>query len=171
MSGSEVDAEACLLAAIEWAREGGRMIKEAWDRSLSGAESDAVAVEFKGTIDLVTEVDKAVETLITRKIGERFPQHAILGEEAAAEQGHYTLGDEPTWCIDPIDGTTNFVHHFPFSCVSIGLCVNKRSLLGVVYVKPSKKKHFPQSHAHIYVAVTIQFWKSCLQHVKDTARF
>ena len=43
------------------------------------------------------------------------------------------LTDEPTWMIDPVDGTTNFVHGFPFVCVSIGLCVGKRPILGIVY--------------------------------------
>ena len=43
------------------------------------------------------------------------------------------LTDEPTWMIDPVDGATNFVHGFPFVCVSIGLCVKKRPILGIVY--------------------------------------
>ena len=129
---AELDINECFQEAISWAKEGGSMIKLAWERSYS--DRDAIGLQFKGTIDLVTEIDKAVEKLITEKIKEKFPTHAILGEEAASEQGTYSLEDIPTWCIDPIDGTTNFVHHFPFSCVSIALCINRQSVLGISFL-------------------------------------
>ena len=65
----------------------------------------------------------------------KFPTHAFVGEEsvAAADGKLPEIGDEPTWFVDPLDGTTNFVHAFPFSCVSIGLAVKKKPVVGVVF--------------------------------------
>ena len=58
----------------------------------------------------------------------------FIGEESTAESGQKNpLTDQPTWMVDPIDGTSNFVHGFPFSAVSIGLAVNKEAVMGVVY--------------------------------------
>lgn len=59
----------------------------------------------------------------------------FIGEETASESTDQKkeLTDQPTWMVDPIDGTTNFVHGFPFSAVSIGLAVNKTPVVGVVY--------------------------------------
>ena len=64
------------------------------------------------------------------ELKKKFPNDRFIGEESANKE-QWT--NEPTWIIDPIDGTTNFVHTFPFSCVSIGLTVNKEPSLGVVY--------------------------------------
>lgn len=57
----------------------------------------------------------------------------FIGEEEAGEGKKQLLGNEPTWIIDPVDGTMNFVHSFPHSCVSIGLWVNKVPEIGIVY--------------------------------------
>ncbi len=57
----------------------------------------------------------------------------FIGEETSAANGTPLLTDAPTWVIDPLDGTTNFVHKFPFVCVSIGLIINKVPAVGVVY--------------------------------------
>jgi len=57
----------------------------------------------------------------------------LIGEETSAENGTPVLTDAPTWVVDPLDGTTNFVHKFPFVCVSIGLVINKVPVVGVVY--------------------------------------
>jgi inositol-phosphate phosphatase/L-galactose 1-phosphate phosphatase len=123
---TEVDLQAALAHAIEWAQTAGTMIKQAW-------RSDGVTIEYKSSIDLVTEVDKAVEDYIMAQIKKTYPEHAVLGEESASAQGAYSLEAVPTWCVDPIDGTTNFVHHFPFSCVSIGFCIDRTPVLGVVF--------------------------------------
>jgi fructose-1,6-bisphosphatase/inositol monophosphatase family enzyme len=70
-----------------------------------------------------------------------FPKYAFIGEETVAEDDDKMPGltDIPTWIVDPIDGTTNFLHTFPLTCVSIGLVVNKRSVLGVVYCSMAKE--------------------------------
>ncbi|MNB93368.1 Inositol-1-monophosphatase [compost metagenome] len=90
--------------------------------------------------DLVTEVDKGVEQMIRRLILTHYPDHAILGEEgvtpgaeavtAALEEG---IKHEHLWIVDPIDGTTNYVHGFPFYCVSIALAINGQLAVGVIY--------------------------------------
>lgn len=86
-------------------------------------------VNYKGTVDLVTETDKAVEELIVDRIRDAYPHHAIVGEEGTDINPESHL----RWLIDPIDGTTNFAHGFPFYSTSIALCDAESSLVGVVY--------------------------------------
>ncbi|KAK9842473.1 hypothetical protein WJX81_001652 [Elliptochloris bilobata] len=91
-------------------------------------------IEHKGAMDLVTETDKECEALILQALQDAFPTHRFIGEEGSAAQGFTSeLTDEPTWLVDPLDGTTNFVHRFPFVCVSIALAINKKVVVGVVY--------------------------------------
>lgn len=84
-------------------------------------------------VDLVTETDKACEELIFDHLKKNFPTHKFIGEETSAALGTSELTDDPTWIVDPLDGTTNFVHGFPFVCVSIGLTIEKVPIVGVVY--------------------------------------
>ncbi|MDF2724260.1 MAG: inositol monophosphatase, partial [Paenibacillus sp.] len=90
--------------------------------------------------DLVTEVDKGSETMIRNLIKTHFPHHSILGEEGvapgaeASEQALAAMQDEEyLWIVDPVDGTTNFVHGFPFFSVSIALAHRGEVIVGVVY--------------------------------------
>ncbi|TCZ77685.1 inositol monophosphatase [Paenibacillus albiflavus] len=109
-----------------------------WVKSRLGAIQN---VNLKtSTSDLVTEVDKGTETLIRNLIKTHFPTHAILGEEgvgagstASAKALQEMIQEEYLWIIDPIDGTTNFVHGFPFFCVSIALAHRGEVIVGVVY--------------------------------------
>lgn len=66
-------------------------------------------------------------------IRNKFPDHQFIGEEESSEGKKVVLTDAPTWIIDPIDGTMNFVHSFPHSAISIALLVNKVTEIGVVY--------------------------------------
>jgi myo-inositol-1(or 4)-monophosphatase len=86
-------------------------------------------VYYKGTIDLVTEADKMSEELILAEISRRYPDHGILSEESAAKNEQASM----RWIIDPLDGTTNYAHGFPFFCVSIALEKEGVVVLGVVY--------------------------------------
>lgn len=79
----------------------------------------------------MTETDKACEDLIVNHLKQQFPTHKVIGEETSS--GTLEITDEPTWFVDPLDGTTNFVHRFPFVCVSIGLTIGKVPTIGVVY--------------------------------------
>eukprot|EP01023_Acetabularia_acetabulum_P059163 TRINITY_DN7104_c0_g1_i1.p1 TRINITY_DN7104_c0_g1~~TRINITY_DN7104_c0_g1_i1.p1 ORF type:complete len:309 (-),score=53.21 TRINITY_DN7104_c0_g1_i1:227-1153(-) len=115
-----------LTVALEAAKEAGIIIKDAYNKSKN--------VMNKGAVDLVTESDQQCEKIIAEKLRSAFPDHLFIGEEGSAEQGHTdTLTDAPTWMVDPIDGTTNFVHKYPFVCVCIGLYVGGEGVVGVVY--------------------------------------
>lgn len=91
----------------------------------------------KGEIDLVTEADVQSEKKILDIITGYFPQDSIMTEEA----GHYNHLPERVWLIDPLDGTTNFAHAFPFFAVSIALEVEREVVLGIVY-NPYMEEHF-----------------------------
>jgi len=86
-------------------------------------------ISYKGRINIVTDIDKKSEDMIIGSIRRAFPSHSILSEESRPRKG----SSEYKWVIDPIDGTTNFAHSFPFFCVSIALEEAGRSILGVVY--------------------------------------
>eukprot|EP01127_Copromyxa_protea_P002147 TRINITY_DN12033_c0_g1_i1.p1 TRINITY_DN12033_c0_g1~~TRINITY_DN12033_c0_g1_i1.p1 ORF type:complete len:269 (-),score=72.47 TRINITY_DN12033_c0_g1_i1:84-890(-) len=113
--------------ALSLAKEAGAVIKEAFYREKQG-------LVFKDAVDLVTATDKHVEEFVMSKIRERYPDHLFVAEESAAA-GHLeeVLTEKPTWIIDPIDGTTNFVHRFPMTCISIGFAINKIVVAGVVF--------------------------------------
>ncbi|KAK2723969.1 hypothetical protein QYM36_002343 [Artemia franciscana] len=84
-------------------------------------------------IDFVTETDQAVEKFLIDGLKEKYPNHRFIGEEGVASGLKCQLTDEPTWIIDPIDGTMNFVHSFPNVCISIALLVNKVVEIGIIY--------------------------------------
>jgi myo-inositol-1(or 4)-monophosphatase len=88
-----------------------------------------VTIHHKGRIDLVTDADRASEAYIVKELQEAFPTHGILGEEGARIEG----ASDFLWVIDPIDGTTNFAHGFPYFAVCIGLVKGGEVILGVVH--------------------------------------
>lgn len=116
--------------AIELARKAGRAIVDGSSRRFSSA---AGFDHKKNTADLVTETDQAVEALVKREISTRFPDHAFIGEESWAAGEEHALDNQVTWIVDPIDGTTNFVHAFPYTCISIGVVINSVPTIGVVF--------------------------------------
>jgi myo-inositol-1(or 4)-monophosphatase len=90
-----------------------------------------LTIRKKGVIDLVTEADIAVEQDFRARIARHFPDHTVLGEEAAQSAPD---GASPyRWIIDPIDGTTNFAHGLALFCVSIALEIDGRVEVGVIY--------------------------------------
>lgn len=97
----------------------------------------ASAIHSKGPSDFVTEVDRACEALIVEAIRQRFPDHRIMAEESV----NSGMGDGITWVIDPLDGTTNFIHGFPFVAVSIGACLAGKPILGLV-LDPLRRELF-----------------------------
>jgi len=96
-------------AASVIAREAGALVRDFHHRG--------VTTEYKGDVDLVTEADRASEKLIVERLHEIFPEHGVYGEEGTRSN----IDREYRWYIDPLDGTTNFAHGFPFFCVSMGL--------------------------------------------------
>lgn len=85
-------------------------------------------IEHKFRAGIVTEADKESEAYLVRAIRRKFPKCTLITEET----GHYP-GDDLVWLIDPLDGTTNYAHGFPWFCVSIGVWRNGVALAGVVY--------------------------------------
>lgn len=96
-------------------------------------QKDIDVMQKSSPVDLVTETDQKVEQLIISSIKEKYPTHSFIGEESVSAGAPSILTDSPTWIIDPIDGTTNFVHNFPFVSVSIGFTVKKEIQFGIVY--------------------------------------
>ncbi|KAG1453192.1 hypothetical protein G6F56_007634 [Rhizopus delemar] len=119
--------------AIQLAQDAGAMIKSAIDTRMTGTSSSHVEVKKDNPSDLVTETDKAVEEFIKFKLNSVYPHHKFIGEETFASGKKTEFTDEPTWIVDPIDGTTNFIHGYPFVAVCIGLTINKIPTVGVVF--------------------------------------
>jgi myo-inositol-1(or 4)-monophosphatase len=119
VSGHPEPAE-LLSTAVELAREAGEILREGYGR--------IHAPERKGRIDLVTEFDRRSEKLLLAGLKKRFPSHAVLAEESGAHEGAAVR-----WLIDPLDGTTNFAHNYPFFCVSIAAEVEGRLTAAAVY--------------------------------------
>jgi myo-inositol-1(or 4)-monophosphatase len=109
--------------AVELARSGGEVLKHYMGRDKQ--------IEFKGRANLVTVADKEAEALIIDGIRRKYPGHAILAEESGAS-GEPGVR-EGKWLVDPLDGTTNFAHQYPFFCVSIGFEQAGRLMCGAVY--------------------------------------
>lgn len=114
--------------AVAVARVAGQVVREALCD-----EKQRDVMTKSSTVDLVTQTDQRVEHLIIQSVKKKFPTHRFIGEESVAAGEACVLTDDPTWIIDPIDGTTNFVHSFPFVAVSIGFSVDKQIQFGVVY--------------------------------------
>ncbi|XP_034427672.1 inositol monophosphatase 1-like [Hippoglossus hippoglossus] len=114
--------------AVQVARKAGAEIRKAGD-------SEIRVMTKSCTVDLVTKTDERVEKIIIGSLKEEFGEgtHCFIGEESVAKGEPCVLTDKPTWIIDPVDGTTNFVHGFPFVAVSIAFAVNKELEFGVVY--------------------------------------
>ncbi|KAF5278925.1 hypothetical protein FQR65_LT15484 [Abscondita terminalis] len=126
--------------ALELTKNAGKLIKERINQKKS--------VEMKSCdIDFVTETDKQVEQLLIKGLSDKFADHKFIGEEGVSEGGQCVLTDAPTWIIDPVDGTLNFVHGFPHSCISIGLFINRTPEIGIVY-NPMLEQLFTAKKGH-----------------------
>jgi myo-inositol-1(or 4)-monophosphatase len=110
--------------AIAAAREAGAAI-----RAVAEAGVREIVFKGEGKRDLVTEADKRSEQIIIDAIHSRYPDHRILAEEGTSTGGE---GDY-RWIVDPLDGTTNFAHHYPLYCVSIAVERAGETVVGVVY--------------------------------------
>ena len=122
-----------LNTAVKAARKAGSIINRA------SLDVDLVKVASKGRSDFVTEVDRAAEQAIVDILLKAYPDHAILAEESGASGN-----SEYTWIIDPLDGTTNFIHGFPQYAVSIALRHREHVTQAVVY-DPSRNELFTAS--------------------------
>lgn len=112
-----------LQTAIGLAHKAGAVIKNNW-------QGTHVIAHKEASIDLVTEVDKASEEAILEDLLQKYPHHGALAEETGAREGS---DNDFLWIIDPLDGTTNFTHHYPLIAVSIGLLYQNIPIVGVVF--------------------------------------
>ena len=115
-----------LNVAIKAARAAGAIINRA------ALDVESVRVAAKQTNDFVTEVDKAAEDIIIETLLGAYPDHGIWAEESGRREGKGS-GRKHMWIIDPLDGTTNFIHGFPVYCVSIALMYDGKIEQAVVY--------------------------------------
>ena len=90
---------------------------------------------------VLTEVDKNVQDRIEQGLQQRWPDIAFLGEEMSGEQQQQTMQSKAVWCLDPLDGTSNFASGIPFFGVSLALIESQQSILGLVY-DPIRKECF-----------------------------
>ncbi len=113
-----------LQAAVEIAQQAGKILIEEFSRPLD--------IRYKGDeVDLVTQADKRSEQFIVSRLNEYFPGHAITAEEGTGQD----TASEFRWHVDPLDGTTNFAHHYPCFCVSIALA-DRDTLLAAAIFNP-----------------------------------
>jgi len=118
--------EDILIDVIAIAKKAGGMILDALHTNTDDN------VHLKGRVDLVTDTDRKVEIEVMQALKEKYPQSHFLAEEST-DSAKESLSSYPTWIIDPIDGTTNFVHKYPIFCVSIALAVEGQVVVGVVF--------------------------------------
>jgi myo-inositol-1(or 4)-monophosphatase len=113
-------------------KEGGNIIRRGYGRTHS--------IHLKGPVSIVTEIDTATEKKIVSIIKNRFPSHRLLTEESSPYKGTSSY----RWIIDPLDGTTNYAHHLPLFCVSIGLENEGKIILGGIYNPISDELFFAE---------------------------
>jgi myo-inositol-1(or 4)-monophosphatase len=114
-----------LTIAVKAARRAGNIINR------GSRDLDRLTVTAKGPKDFVSEIDRAAEAAIVETLLDAYPDHAILAEEGTAKGANAEA--ENVWIIDPLDGTTNFLHGFPQYCVSIALAHKGQVTQGVIY--------------------------------------
>lgn len=124
---------------ITIAKEAGEIVREGFNKSLK--------VEYKtNESDLVTDIDKASEKLISDFVKKKYPSHGILAEES----GNIKNGSGYVWVIDPLDGTVNFAHGLPIFSISIGLQKYGKTIAGVVYDVPNDVIYSAESGSGAY---------------------
>jgi myo-inositol-1(or 4)-monophosphatase len=148
-----------LNTAVKAARRAGAIINRA------SFDLDKLTVRSKKHNDFVSEVDHAAEEAIIATLREAYPQHAILAEESGASGGA-GAGAEYVWIIDPLDGTTNFLHGFPQYCVSIALAHKDVVQQGVIF-DPVRNDLFTASRGRGAFLNDRRIRVSRRQHLRD----
>ena len=147
-----------LTIAVKAARRAGNIINR------GARDLDLLTVTSKGPKDFVSEVDREAERAIVETLLAAFPDHAILAEEGTAKGANADA--ENLWIIDPLDGTTNFLHGFPQYCVSIALSHRGLVTQGVVY-DPVRNDLFTASRGRGAFLNDRRMRVSKRQHLRD----
>ena len=134
---SEPELDEIYSFAIQLGKEAGEILLQGLERRRIGHEEDVIAsedLEKLNAVDIVTQTDNDVEEFIRLSVAKRYPSHSFLGEESYSKglSKEYLIKDDPTWVVDPLDGTVNFTHVFPMFCVSIALVLNGKPVIGVI---------------------------------------
>ncbi|KAH8590086.1 inositol monophosphatase [Bisporella sp. PMI_857] len=137
---TEIDLQEIHHFAIELARGAGRILIDGVDARISGTAGGADGgkpeeKEKMNAVDIVTQTDLDVEAYVKSEINKKYPSHKFIGEEtySAGSAKEYLVNDDPTWVVDPLDGTVNYTHLFPMFCVSIAFCLGGDAVVGVIY--------------------------------------
>uniref|UniRef100_A0A1B6CID9 inositol-phosphate phosphatase n=1 Tax=Clastoptera arizonana TaxID=38151 RepID=A0A1B6CID9_9HEMI len=125
--------ESCFNTALQLVKSAGNVFMEGFRKSLN------VIYKHNLYADLVTEYDKKIEEILITQLTKTYSNHKFIAEESTHTAAKLT--EDPTWMIDPIDGTTNFVHKNPNCCISVSFAVNKKLQFGIVY-SPVQNKMF-----------------------------
>ena len=147
-----------LSIAVKAARRAGNIINR------GARELDLLTVTTKGPKDFVSEVDRQAEGAIVETLLDAYPDHAILAEEGTAKGANADA--ENVWIIDPLDGTTNFLHGFPQYCVSIALAHRGQVTQGVIY-DPVRNDLFTTSRGRGAFLNERRIRVSRRQHLRD----
>jgi len=108
-------------------RKAGELVKEGYEKNIADVE----VTEKVANWDVVTDYDRKVEEFLINEIKINYPQHRIIAEESEAT--NESLTNEPTWIIDPIDGTNNFVRRIPLIAISVAFVIHKEICIGFIY--------------------------------------
>ncbi|WKN45713.1 inositol monophosphatase family protein [Tunicatimonas pelagia] len=127
-----MDIQQVLSQTLTTVKEVGRFI---WEENQKFSLSE---IEYKGKNDLVSYVDKEAEKRLVAQLSKILPEAGFITEEGTADVGK---ADRYNWVIDPVDGTTNYVHNLPFYSISIGLMEGDEVILGVIY-EPNRDEMF-----------------------------
>ena len=131
--------------ALELARMAGERIMETLTREIAVEYKDA-GKDGRPPSNPVSEVDRAVEQFLRERVGERFPDHGLLGEEVDT---HPDRDAAFVWVVDPVDGTTNFVNGFPLYAVSIGVLHHGLPIVGAIWCSTGHALRPGVYHAHL----------------------
>lgn len=155
MSSCNISYDEILKSLVEVAKRAGTTILNAI--SSQPTSSDTYLATKNNSADIVTETDKAVEKLISATLLSKYPTFKFMGEETY--KPGTPLDDSPTFIVDPIDGTTNFVHAYPYVSVSLGFALKQVPTVGVV---------FNPFTGEMYFAIKGQgAWKKVLEPTDD----
>ncbi len=147
-----------LTIAVKAARRAGNIINR------GARDLDLLTITSKGPKDFVSEVDREAERAIVETLLSSYPDHAILAEEGTAKGANAEA--ENVWIIDPLDGTTNFLHGFPQYCVSVALAHRGLIAHGVVY-DPVRNDLFTASRGRGAFLNDRRIRVSRRQHLRD----
>jgi len=122
--------------AINLGKSAGKILLDGIEKRRLDVDDDAhEAVEKLNAVDIVTQTDNDVEDFVHSAIQSKYPKHSFIGEEtySRGSSKEYLIKDDPTWVVDPLDGTVNFTHAFPMFCVSIALVVEQKPVIGIIF--------------------------------------